>query len=65
MTGRKFAEWAGIHYSTFGSWWRARKKSQREELPTPATETATGQRGLKAFVAGERQKTVDNRSHAR
>jgi len=31
--GRKFAEWAGIRYSTFGNWWRARKKSQRAELP--------------------------------
>jgi hypothetical protein len=50
MTGRKFAEWAGIRYSTFGNWWRARKKSQRAELPAPAAENATGTRWLEAVV---------------
>ena len=50
MTGRKFAEWAGIKYSTFGNWWRARKKSQRAELPAPAAENATGTRWLEAVV---------------
>jgi hypothetical protein len=33
MTGRKFAEWAGISYSTFGNWWRA-------DLPAPAAAMA-------------------------
>ena len=59
MTGRKFAQWAGISYSTFGNWWRARKKSQRKELPAPVAENATGPRWLEAVVAGERQKPVE------
>jgi hypothetical protein len=57
MTGRKFAEWAGIRYSTFGNWWRARKKSQRAELPAPAAENATGTRWLEAVVEKPRLQT--------
>ena len=56
MTGRKFAEWAGIRYSTFGNWWRARKKSQRAELPAPAAENETGTRWLEAVVEKPRPK---------
>jgi hypothetical protein len=34
MTGRKFSEWAGIRYSTFGNWWRrARNHNARSCLP--------------------------------
>jgi hypothetical protein len=54
MTGRKFAAWAGISYSTFGNWWRARKKSQRAELTSPAAENATGTRWLEAVVGKPR-----------
>jgi hypothetical protein len=50
MTGRKFAEWAGIRYSTFGNWWRTRKKLLSAELPAPATENGTGTRWLEAVV---------------
>lgn len=50
MTGRQFSEWAGIRYSTFGNWWRARKKLRRAELPARATEKATGTRWLEAVV---------------
>jgi hypothetical protein len=57
MTGRKFAEWAGIRYSTFGNWWRARKKSQRAELPAPAAENTTGTRWLEAVVEKPRLQT--------
>lgn len=57
MTGRKFAEWAGIRYSTFGNWWRARKKSQRAELPAPAAENETGTRWLEAVVEKPRPQT--------
>jgi hypothetical protein len=57
MTGRKFAEWAGIRYSTFGNWWRARKKSQRAELPASAAENATGTRWLEAVVEKPRLQT--------
>ena len=45
MTGRKFAQWAGIRYSTFGNWSRARKKLRRAELAT-----TTGPRWLEAVV---------------
>ncbi len=57
MTGRKFAEWAGIRYSTFGNWWRARKKSQRAELPAPAADYTTGTRWLEAVVEKPRLQT--------
>ena len=57
MTGRKFAEWAGIRYSTFGNWWRARKRSQRAELPAPAAENTTGTRWLEAVVEKPRLQT--------
>jgi len=50
MTGRKFAQWAGIPYSTFGNWWRARKKLRREEAPAPVTENAAGRCWLEAVV---------------
>jgi len=57
MTGRKFAEWAGIRYSTFGNGWRARKKSQRAVLPEPAAENTTGTRWLEAVVEKPRLQT--------
>jgi hypothetical protein len=48
MTGRKFAAWAGIKYSTFSNWLRARRK-----LPSPSApgaENAPGPRWLEAVV---------------
>jgi hypothetical protein len=56
MTGRKFAEWAGIRYSTFGNWWRARKKLRPAELATTAAEKAAGPRWLEAVVEKPRSE---------
>ncbi len=50
MTGRKFAKWAGIKYSTFYHWLRARQKSGCPQLPAPVVEGAPGTRWLEAVV---------------
>ncbi len=53
MTGRKFAQWAGIR--AFGNWSRARKKLRRTELATTTgPENTTGPRWMEAVV----KKTV-------
>ena len=56
MTGRKFAAWAGIRYSTFGNWLRARRKSGSPQLPAPVVEGAPGTRWLEAVVEGPAPK---------
>jgi hypothetical protein len=60
MTGRKFADWAGIRYSTFGNWSRARKKLRRAELATTTgPENTTGPRWLEAVVKEPTLETQD------
>jgi hypothetical protein len=54
MTGRKFAAWAGIRYSTFSNWLRARRK-----LPSPS---APGPRWLEAVVNGSADRKAEVKS---
>jgi transposase len=49
MTGRKFASWAGIKYSTFSNWLRSRRK--RQSPPSPGAERAPSTRWLEAVVS--------------
>jgi hypothetical protein len=56
MTGRKFAKWAGIKYSTFSNWLRARRKSGCPQLPAPPVEGSPGTRWLEAVVEGSAPK---------
>ena len=56
MTGRKFAKWAGIKYSTFANWLQARRKLGCRELAAPVAEPTTGTRWLEAVVDGSPQK---------
>jgi hypothetical protein len=50
MTGRKFAAWVGIKYSTFSNWLRARRKLPGPSVP--GTENEPGPRWLEAVVNG-------------
>ncbi len=50
MTGRKFAAWAGIKYSTFSNWLGVRRKAASAEPPKAEVEHATGTRWLEAVV---------------
>ena len=50
MTGRKFAKWAGIKYSTFANWLQTRRKLRCQEPPASVVERATGTRWLEAVV---------------
>jgi hypothetical protein len=57
MTGRKFSAWAGIKYSTFSNWLRARRK-----LPSPSApgaENAPGPRWLEAVVSASAGKKAE------
>jgi hypothetical protein len=57
MTGRKFAAWAGIKYSTFSNWLRARRK-----LPSPSApgaENAPGPRWLEAVVSNSADRKAE------
>lgn len=56
MTGRKFAKWAGIKYSTFANWLQARRKLGCRELAAPVAEPTTGTRWLEAVVDGSPPK---------
>jgi len=56
MTGRKFAKWAGIKYTTFANWLQARRKLGCRELTAPVAEGATGTRWLEAVVEGSPHK---------
>jgi len=58
MTGRKFAAWAGIKYTTFANWLQARRKLGCRELAAPVAEPATGPgpRWLEAVVEGSPRK---------
>src|SRR5271170_6920592 len=51
MTGRKFAKWAGIKYTTFANWLQQRRKLGGQELAADGVETATGPRWLEAVVS--------------
>ena len=50
MTGRKFAKWAGIKYTTFANWLQQRRKLGCRELAAPVAEATTGTRWLEAVV---------------
>ena len=56
MTGRKFAKWAGIKYSTFANWLQARRKLGCRELAAPVVKPTTGTRWLEAVVDGSPPK---------
>jgi transposase len=56
MTGRKFAKWAGIKYTTFANWLQARRKLGCRELAAPMAEHTTGTRWLEAVVEGSPRK---------
>jgi hypothetical protein len=56
MTGRKFAKWAGIKYTTFANWLQTRRKSGCRERAAPVVENATSTRWLEAVVDGSRTK---------
>ena len=56
MTGRKFAKWAGIKYSTFANWLQARRKLGCRELAAPVAEPTPGTRWLEAVVDGSPPK---------
>ena len=36
MSGQKFAEWAGIKYTTFANWLQQRRKRRQERVPAEA-----------------------------
>ena len=63
MTGRKFAAWAGIKYSTFSNWQRARRKLR--SLPSPEAENAPGPRWLEAVVNGSADRKAELKSSLR
>ena len=55
MTGRKFAAWAGIKYSTFSNWLGTRRKAASGEPPKAQVENATGTRWLEAVVSAPKE----------
>ena len=56
MTGRKFAKWAGIKYTTFANWLQARRKLGCRELAAPGVASAASPRWLEAVVEGSPHK---------
>lgn len=54
MTGRKFAAWAGIKYTTFANWLGARRKAATAQPPKDRTEKTDGTRWLEAVVGSPR-----------
>ena len=50
MTGRKFAAWAGIKYSTFANWLGARRKAATTSPAKNEVENGGGTRWLEAVV---------------
>jgi transposase-like protein len=61
MTGRKFAAWAGIKYTTFSNWLRAWRKAAGTSQPKDTVEKTGGTRWLEAVVGcskpAERQQS--------
>src|ERR1700722_15641595 len=55
MTGRKFAAWAGIKYSTFSNWLGTRRKAGSAEPSKARVENATGTRCLEAVVSAPKE----------
>ena len=60
MTGRKFAAWAGIKYSTFSNWLRSRRK--RRSPPPPGAENAPSPRWLEAVVSASADRKAQVKS---
>ena len=56
MTGRKFAKWAGIKYTTFANWLQKRRKLGCRALAAPVVKNATNTRWLEAVVDSSPQK---------
>lgn len=57
MTGRKFAAWAGIKYTTFSNWRRAWRKAAGSSARKDAVENAGGTRWLEAVIGPSRLGT--------
>ncbi len=55
MTGRKFAAWAGIKYSTFANWLGTRRKAASAQKPKAQVENAPGTRWLEAVVSAPKE----------
>ncbi len=59
MTGRKFAAWAGIKYTTFSNWRRTWRKAAGSSQRQDTVEKACGKRWLEAVVGPSRPGDVE------
>ncbi|MEI9999740.1 MAG: IS66 family insertion sequence element accessory protein TnpB [Verrucomicrobiota bacterium] len=60
MTGRKFAAWAGIKYTTFSNWRRAWRKAAGSSQRKDSVESAGGTRWLEAVMGPSRLGTASS-----